>query len=215
MGLTDSFIDRRNEEFADYIQCDASLVQELNVASKTAVIPDPEEAQEIAKTVAAYANALKHLERFEEALTKLPDIERGVFQIQKDHWSEAIPSLKEGLLSSMIVAQKRIGRGSGQGRANHKANAIAEFVAQVFEKLNRPITFGISGHDNGPSTDFGKAVQKCLTIYNVRSAPKKTIHYARSITKPVAPLEVIENGNPADWRRPTQAAYMRRKLPNA
>lgn len=44
MGLTDSFIDRRNEEFADYLQYGASLVEELYIASKAAVIPDPEEA---------------------------------------------------------------------------------------------------------------------------------------------------------------------------
>ena len=213
--MTDQFIDRRNEEFAVYLQCDALLVEEVYTISATAFIPDPEEAQETTKTLKTYRKALKHLERLEEALRQLPDIEHGVFELQRGHWSEALPTLKEGMLSSVGVAERRKERAAGQGPTNHKANAIAEFVAQVFEKLNKPITFGISGHDEGPNTDFGKAVQKCLEIYNVRAAPIKTIHYATNRTKPVAPFELVKEGNLADWRRPAQAAYERRKMPDA
>lgn len=214
--MTDKFIDRRNEEFAAYLQCDASLVEEVYTTSATAIIPDPEEAQETRQTIEIYKTAIKHFERFEEALGQLPDIERGVFELQKGHWSEAVPTVKEGILSSLAVAERRKERAAGQGRTNHKANAIAEFVALVFEKLNKPITFGISGYDEGPNTEFGKAVQKCLEIYNVRAAPIKTIHYATNPTKPVAPLELVKEGNLADWRRPAQAAYEKRKsqMPN-
>lgn len=213
--MTNSFVDRRNEEFAAYLQCDASVVEAVYTTSATAIVPDPEEAQETRQTVEAYKKAIKHFERFEEALAQLPDIERGVFQIQRNHWSEAIPTLKEEMLSSLRVAKARKERATGKGPTNHKANAIADFVAKVFEKLNKPITFGISGHGEGPNTDFGRAVQKCLEIYDVRAAPIKIIHYATERTKPAAPFELVKDGDLADWRRPAQAAYERRKVPNA
>ena len=212
--MTDQFIDRRNEEFAAYLQCDALLVEEVYTTSAIAVIPDPEEAQETRQTLETYKVAIKHFERFEAALEQLPDVERGVFKIQKDHWSETILDLKKGLLSSFMVSQKRKERAAGQGRTNHQANAIAEFVAQVFEKLNKPITFGISGHGEGPNTDFGKAVKKCLGIYDVRAAPIKTMHYSTSRTKPAASFELVEDGKLADWRRPAEAAFSRRKTHN-
>ena len=212
--MTDQFIDRRNEEFAAYLQCDALLVEEVYTISATAVIPDPEEAQETTKTLKTYRKALKHLERLEAALAQLPDIEHGVFQIQRNHWSEAIPTLREGLRSSLMVAQERKRLAAGRGQTNHQAKAIAEFVAKVFERLNRPVTFGVNPYDDEPSTDFGRAVQKCLTIYNTRAAPKKTLHYTKSGTQS-PPFELIENGAPADWRRPAEAAFNSRKPPNA
>ena len=213
--MTDQFIDRRNKEFAAYLQCDALLVEEVYTTSATALVPDPEEAQETRQTVETYKMAMKHFERFEAALAQLPEIEHGVFELQRDHWSKTLPILKDEMLSSLGVAERRKERAAGQGRTNHQASAIAEFVAQVFEKLHKPITFGISGHGEGPNTDFGKAVQKCLEIYNVRAAPIKTIHYATKRTEPAAPFELVKEGNLADWRRPAQTAYERRKMPDA
>jgi hypothetical protein len=215
VGLTNSFVDRRNEELAAYLQCDASLVEAVYATSATAIVPDPEEAQETTKTTESYENALKHFERFEEALAQLPDIERAVLELQNDRWAQTIRTIKQEMLSSLSIAKRRKERAAGRGPTNHKANAIAEFVAQVFEKLNRPITFGISGHDDGPSTDFGKAVQKCLAIYDVRALPKTSIHCSQNPSQKLAPFELRENGSPAHWRRPAQAAYERRKLPNA
>ena len=103
--------------------------------------------------------------------------------------------LLEGLVKRISAT---ISKSKSVGSRNKKADAIAELLAQIFIKLDRPITFGVSSMStkNLPSTDFGRAVQKGLEIFHVYGFP------------------VDENGKNelgprANWRAPAERAFQK------
>ena len=93
-----------------------------------------------------------------------------------------------------VIAEETSGTGS-----DHKANTVAQFVAAVFLKIDRPVRFGTKPSDSSePSTPFGRAVRDALVIFKVYRKPKST-HL---------PPEI------AHWKRPTERAVKSCQKPN-
>lgn len=213
--MNDEWVDPRNKAFAEYLSCEVSMVDDTYYASGVGLVPDQEEAQGTGDTIAIYRKAIKEFERFCETLEKLPEVERVSFQIQMAHWSETIQPLKDGLQVGLMVAQNRKKRASGKGPINHRANAVAEFVACAFDRLGLPITFGCRAADDEPSTRFGRAVKECFTIYDVRLPPKTSEYHQKTGNQSAVTFDLLETGALADWKRPAEAAYRRRAQRNA
>jgi hypothetical protein len=213
--MSDEGMDPCHKAFAEYLGCECSIVDDAYDASGVGLVPDQEEAKEAADAIEIYEQALKEFERFCKTMSRLSDVERASFQIQDSHWSDSIPPIKEGLEINLRNTRNRKNRVSGKGPSNHRANAIAEFVACVFDRLDWPVTFGCRAADDEPSTRFGRAVKECFTIYDVRLPPKIS-EYPRKLENQSAMMfHMTETGKLANWKRPAQAAYRRRNQHNA
>jgi len=215
MDMNNEWIDPRNKAFAEYLGCEVSMIDDTYYASQVGLVPDNEEAQDTAKAIAIYRKAINEFERFRETLEKLPELELVSFQIQKAHWSETIQPLKDGLQVGLMVAQNRKKLASGKGPINHRANAVAEFVACVFDRLEWPVTFGCRAADDEPSTRFGRAVKECFIIYDVRLPPKISEHHRKLGNQSATTFHLTETGALAHWKRPAEAAYRQRDQRNA
>jgi hypothetical protein len=72
------------------------------------------------------------------------------------------------------------------GRTNPAANDIAEGMRRLFRRLRKPITFGQSDSGDGPSTEFGRAVEFALGAFGVNA------HWRRAAEKAYRKQQKIE-----------------------
>lgn len=109
--------------------------------------------------------------------------EKGVHENIREHRAEliAIPADKAtpgDLLRLRATNEALSGVSNIRRNRNAQAHLTAMGVARIFERLGREITFGQLPNGTGPSTPFGRAVQKAFELLGIE----------------------------ANWRRPAEAA---------
>jgi hypothetical protein len=83
-------------------------------------------------------------------------------------------SLQAELSELVALGHVKLSEEVGANGVNRRADLIAEYVADIFRTLDRPIGFGRNPIDaSEPSTPFGKAVRDALVIFRVYAAPTK------------------------------------------
>jgi len=183
---------------AEYLSCDPKIVFDLYYELKIDAFSDLETVARLKPDAEKYETALAHVKKANSALGKLSSFEHAVFDIAKSQLLQNLKDAELELEGSVKIISTMISRSKTIGSRNKKADAIAELIAQIFIKLDRPISFGVSSMStkNLPSTDFGRAVQKGLEIFHVYGFP------------------VDENGKHelgprANWRSPAKRAFQK------
>ena len=183
---------------AEYLSCEPKIIFDLFNELKIDSFSDLETMARLKPDAVKYETALANVKKANSALEKLSRFEHAVFDIAQSRLLQNLTDAElelEGLVKRISAT---ISKSKSIGSRNKKADAIAELLAQIFIKLDRPITFGVSSMStkNLPSTDFGRAVQKGLEIFHVYGFP------------------VDENGKNelgprANWRAPAERAFQK------
>ena len=75
-------------------------------------------------------------------------------------------------LVSIIQSRKILKSDNDNKGGKELAHAIAMMTIKIFESANWPITFGVNDATGKPTTNYGKAVQRALEIFDVKSDRK-------------------------------------------
>jgi hypothetical protein len=198
----DSYVDTHVKAFADYIQCDPELAQELYFKHKVSEALDNEQKASIGRELSTLQIVSNNLDRAAKAckgLSLYDDQLRNALRIQGLDLQKQIEDLNGTLKDNIDFFKTSIAEETSRTGSDHKANAVAKFVAAVFLELDRPVSFGTQANDSGePSTPFGRAVRDALVMFNV-------------YRKPIAPHLVPEI---AHWKRPAERAAKGCQKPN-
>ena len=198
----ESYVDTRVREFADHIQCDPELAQELYFEHKVSEALDNEQKASMGRELSTLQIVSNNLDRAAKACKTLSiydDVLRNALRIQGLNLEKQIDELNNTLKDNIAFFNSSIGKDTSGTSSDHKANTVANFVAAVFAALDRPVSFGTKANDSGePSTPFGRAVRDALVIFKV-------------YRKPTAPHLVPEI---AHWKRPAERAAKGCQKPN-
>ena len=198
----DSYVDTHVKAFADYIQCDPELAQELYFKHKVSEALDNEQKASLVRELSTLQIVSNNLDRAAKAckgLSLYDDQLRNALRIQGLDLQKQIEDLNGTLKDNIDFFKTSIAEETSRTGSDHKANAVAKFVAAVFLELGRPVSFGTQANDSAePSTPFGRAVRGALVMFNV-------------YRKPIAPHLVPEI---AHWKRPAERAAKGCQKPN-
>ena len=198
----DAFVDTRVREFAHHIQCDPELAQELYFKHKVSEALDNEQKASMGRELSTLQIVSNNLDRAAKAckgLSLYDDQLRNALRIQGLDLQKQIEDLNGTLKDNIDFFKTSIAEETSRTGSDHKANAVAKFVAAVFLELDRPVSFGTQANDSAePSTPFGRAVRGALVMFNV-------------YRKPIAPHLVPEI---AHWKRPAERAAKGCQKPN-
>ena len=198
----DSYVDTHVKAFADYIQCDPELAQELYFKHKVSEALDNEQKASIGRELSTLQIVSNNLDRAAKAckgLSLYDDQLRNALRIQGLDLQKQIEDLNRTLKDNMDFFYASIAEETSGTVSDHKANTVAKFVASVFLATNRSVGFGTKPSDSGePSTPFGRAVRDALEIFRVYRKPT-----APHLTPKIA-----------HWKRPAERAAKGCKKPN-
>ena len=197
-----AFVDSHVREFAEHINCDPQLAQDLFFQHKVSLALDNEQKSSVRQELEAMQNISKTLDKAAKAVSRIPtecNQLQATLKIQGLDLQKQVSELNDTLKHHVdFFTTSFIDETSGSS-SDHKANTIAEFVAAVFLATNRSIGFGTQPNDSSePSTPFGKAVQAALSIFKVYRRPE-----APHLTPKIA-----------HWKRPTERAAKNCQKPN-
>ena len=198
----DSYVDTRVQEFADYIQCDPELAQELYFEHKVSEALDNEQKASVDRELSTLRIVSNNLDRAAKACKTLSiydDDLRNALRIQGLNLEKQIDKLNNTLKDNIAFFNASISKDISGTSSDHKANTVAKFVAAVFLALGRTVSFGTKANDSSePSTPFGRAVREALVMFKV-------------YRKPTAPHLAPEI---AHWKRPAERAAKGCQKPN-
>ncbi|MDB3929653.1 hypothetical protein N9413_10725, partial [Paracoccaceae bacterium] len=198
----EAFVDDYVKAFAEHIQCDPELAQELYFKHKVTEALDNEQKASVRRELSALQLVSNNLDRAAKAFNGLSlqdDHLRNTLRIQGLDLQKQIEDLNKSLKDDIAFFKASIAEGTSGTASDHKANKVAEFVASVFLEIDRPVSFGTTANDSGePSTPFGKAVRAALAIFKVYRGP----------TAPHLTPEI------AHWKRPAERAAKGCQEPN-
>jgi hypothetical protein len=198
----DSYVDTHVKAFADHIQCDPELAQELYFKHKVSEALDNEQKASIGRELSTLQIVSNNLDKAAKACKELSlhdDQLRNALRIQGLDLQQQIEDLNETLKDNINFFKTSIAEETSGTGSDHKANAVAKFVAAVFLELDRPVSFGTKANDSGePSTPFGGAVRDALVMFKVYRKPT-TPHFRPEI---------------AHWKRPAERAAKGCQKPN-
>ena len=141
----DAFVDTRVKEFADHIQCDPELAQELYFKHKVSEALDNEQKASMGRELSTLQIVSNNLDRAAKACKTLSiydDVLRNALRIQGLNLEKQIDELNNTLKDNIAFFNSSIGKDTSGTSSDHKANTVANFVAAVFAALDRPVSFG-------------------------------------------------------------------------
>ena len=168
--------DRPFRDIAQRLKCDIWDYDSCWEGLTYPIWSNPEHYQQMRDATSAYNKAARSAINLFDAMKSLSSNDRDSLFNAGLVTLPQIRKLAERLESNalqMTEEQKVDGRQSNRNIAAHN---IGISIHRLFQKLGKPITWGIT--DGGPSTDYGRAVEYALAAFNIK----------------------------ADWRRPAQSA---------
>ena len=209
--MNDQCYDPRHIKFAKYLGCAPELVEEIYLQTGVDHVPDREEANDLRTAIHLYETAERALNQASKALQDLPDVERAARRIGEKDWIKPLQQMQGRVGGWLRAARTSKARSEGSGPENKHAGQFGEFVAVLFEALNRDITFGVDAISSEPSTDFGRAVQQGIQIYSVRKPPVEK-QKNTPLSGGRAKIDVtLFDGEYIGWRRIAERAFKRRQ----
>jgi|GEM_PF-6542393 len=202
--------DHRHLEFARYLECKAELVEEVFLEIGVDKIPDREQLHELNGAISLYKKAVKSVQTASKALDELPEVEKLSHSISKQNLPDQLSSIINELKLWLAAALRHKAQFRGGGPSNPNADAFAEFVASLFEQLGKDIRLGAYPGTNEPNTEFGRAVKKGITIYDIRHVPEVREQYIKAKGGLEITDKTVFSGAAIDWRRPAEKAFRKR-----
>lgn len=146
------------------------------------------------ESISRFNKAIKPAQKLRDAVIDLTPDERqalirsGTISLQQiDH----LVAVLSGRANSLMDWYKNQDRRGGRVGATY---TVAEGVRRAFRRNRRPITFGVS--DDSPTTDFGRAVERTIAAFGIRSDWRDSAHEAwskqRSIEMRLSRIEVMQ-----------------------
>ena len=203
--------DKRHVEFSKIMGCPAELIEEIYLQVGVDDFPDREEAHEQRYAAKIYKAMRKSLNRTIESWLSLPELERASHHLTVQDMEDSLRQMVENVERWKALSEQRTAKFGSKGAANKNADVFAEFVAVLFETLERDITFGVSGTSSEPSTAFGRAVKSGLEIYDVRKPAEEKETRIELSNGMIKTDETVFSGSVIDWRRPAKKAFSHRK----
>ena len=187
-------IDQRCIWFAEYLKCEPSLVQKSYEESGAISLLDRIAVTELNANIKHLERAAKLINEAIHELDKLSEIEKLSQNLAETVIIDDLNKITPALVS--IIQSRKILKSDNDnmGGKNELAHAIAMMTIKIFESANWPITFGVNDATGKPTTNYGKAVQRALEIFDVKSDRKP-------ITK-AHPFPQY-----ADWHAPAKATF--------
>lgn len=187
---------RQDLGLAKALNCDASLVEEVWRQLKLDLGEDPNSLINLKSIVSQYQSLINSTERIHSRIGSLPSDELVRLKLEGNVLELRLDQLREELVALRDHRKSVIDRNPSSGGQDARADMLAEFVAVVFERTNRSVTFG---HDEGePTTDFGRSVREVLTICdNTRFQEERKDHRTNTFI--------------TNWRQPAHKAFLKRK----
>ena len=189
----DAFVGTRVREFAEHINCDPELAQELYFQYKVSLTLDNEQKISVGQELEVLQNVSKSLDKAAKALSRIRaenDQLQITLKIQGLDLKKQVGELNDALKEHVDFFKDSFVDETSGTSSDHKANTVAEFVAAVFLATNRSVGFGTQPNDfSEPSTPFGRAVRAALTIFKVYRKPN-----APHLTPEIA-----------HWKRPAES----------
>ena len=131
----DAFVGTRVREFAENINCDPELAQELYFQHKVSLTLDNEQKTSIGQELEVLQNVSKSLDKAAKALSRIRaenDQLQTTLKIQGLDLKKQVSELNDTLKEHVdFFEDSFVGETSGTS-SDHKANTVAEFVAAVF-----------------------------------------------------------------------------------
>lgn len=204
--MREQCFDRRHIEFAKYLNIPAEFVEEIYLRVGVDQTPDREERHELADAITKFTQAIGHLRKAEQAIDSLPESEKIVLTMTNSDCLNDIAVIADRLSSIKGSREKLASNAAGRGPRNSKADRFADFVAILFEEIGRDIRIGTNPYSSDPNTEFGRAVQTGLELYEHRHPPEtKEEHFSRADGL-VKTDKTVFNGEVINWRRPAERA---------
>ncbi len=196
-------IDTKVREFAEHLGCDPRVAQEAYDRMKVDWSLDGGIGRELREELRELEAVERSINRANYFMRLIPQ-ERGLLQLTSQlegrEIRKEIASLQAELSELVALGHAKLSEEVGAKGVNRRADLIAEYVADLFRTLDRPIGYGRNPIDaSEPSTPFGRAVRDALVIFRVYAAP----------TQPGS-TPVI-----ASWRQPAKkASHKANRKPN-
>ena len=188
---------RRTRRIAEALHCDTALVDEVWRELELDLYEDPHDLEGLKEIASEYETLVNAVLRIRSRVEKLPEEERFRLAVEGDILKNKLDEFLHELTSLRDHRKAVIKRNPASGGKDARADMLGELVAVLFERTGKSVTFGHD--DNGPTTDFGRAVQEVLTICDNRRL--EYVDKNHKITKFITEL-----------RQPAYKAYLRRKL---
>lgn len=169
----------------------AELVHSVWFELKLDNFENGNDIKQLREIVQKYEIMLGLLGKLSNVYSSFPDNEKSRLSIEGNKVNSALNLLTNELEELRSHRKEVIKRNPSQGGKDSRADQLAEFVAVVFERSKRPITFG--HRDNAPTTDFCRSVEETLQICESHV------------------LEIGFKVYPSNWRQPAHKAYLKRK----
>ena len=168
----DAFVDTRVKEFADHIQCDPELAQELYFKYDVDLTSDGADKMSLDAEIKALASLKRKLETERDKLNT-GDLLQITYKLSGYDLKSAFEPLISQLEEMLAFGKRKFKEETSGSRANMKAHRIAHYVAALFIAHDRNVGFGVKPLNSAePSTPFGRAVQDALEIFKVYKLPR-------------------------------------------
>ena len=175
MEPVETLVNSRVRRLAEYLEIDPKIAQELYYQSELWNSIDGLEHK-------ARKKELEHLRSLRKALAKHStkfehqDVIQTTFRIDGFNLKKTLAHLEEQLELMISFGEAKMREETSGTRAIKRAYEVARFVAELFVVDGRYVGYGVQPLDgNEPSTPFGRAVKKALSIFEVYETPNNTI----------------------------------------
>lgn len=181
-------VDQRCIWFAEYLHCDAQLVQTAYQISGAIKALDAEDNAKLKTDTEKLQSAKKYLKKTVTELHLISESEKLTQNLLDVNIIEDTENLLSRLSELVRSREFLTEANTAKGGKNIKAHKIASMVLHIFLESGWSITYGVSPINGEPTTNFGKAVQKAFQIFDTRSRQTEISKYA-------------------DWQAPTLKIY--------
>lgn len=199
---------RAFRKLAEHVGC-----QPLDVAQAFESLADPDRASTasrhaFAQSAATYSEAAELVRKASLLLLSLPENEHAAMQLTGPSLTSSLTDAAERL-EALCNARRSAAQAHGPAnRKNHGAHLVARGVANLFDAMGIPVTFG--KYAGAPRGRFCQAVQAGIEAFEI-AVDVTPAHWVATVNKKQPKKYVEASRKPADWEAPAKAIWDERK----
>ena len=171
-------IDQRCIWLSQYLNCDAELVQTAYQISGAIKALDAQDNAQLRIDTEKLQSAEKYLQKTVTELHGISENEKLTQTLLNKNITKEAENLLSKL-SEIVTSREFLAKeNTAKGGKNIKAHKIAYMVLHIFLKRGWNIRYGVCPNTGEPTTNFGKAVQKALQLFDTQSIRNESSRYA-------------------------------------
>ena len=171
-------IDQRCIWLSQYLDCDAELVQTAYKISGAINALDAQDNAQLRLDTEKLQSAEKYLQKTVTELHRISENEKLTQTLLNNNITKEAEDLLSKL-SEIVNSREFLAKeNTAKGGKNIKAHKIAYMVLHIFLERGWNIRYVVCSNTGEPTTNFGKAVQRALELFDTKSTRSESTDYA-------------------------------------